>query len=325
MCAQPSTIGADQVGDRAVVAVDGHPCAPAGAKRLELGGPSRDRRRRSRASRPPRRAPRRRARWPPAPRARRGAASGSRTLTSARCPASCHSSRQAAERCGRHGSASASSSAADGSVRQAVGALDRAADAEVADGEDVGPAEGEHQEHVRAPLADALDRGELGHDLLVGELLEAVELELAGEHVLGQRAQEGRLGAREADGDAQLLGLVGQDLLRRRRVAAEALEQAPVDRARRVHRELLADDRAHERGVDVAARRVAPRARRARRAAARAPGRRRAGAPRRLWLALDGARHAGVRRVLRLDLHLGPDVVHRLRRRRSPPRRSPWR
>ena len=84
---------------------------------------------------------------------------------------------------------------------------------------------------------------------------EAVELELAGEHVLGQRAQVGRLRVREADGDAQLVGLVGQDLLGRRRPAVEALEQPPVDRARRAHRELLADDRAHERRVDVAARR----------------------------------------------------------------------
>ena len=73
--------------------------------------------------------------------------------------------------------------------------------------------------------------------------------------MLGQRAQEGRLRAREADGDAQLVGLVGQDLLRRGRPAVEALEQAPVDRARRAHRELLADDRAHERGVGLAARR----------------------------------------------------------------------
>ena len=38
-------------------------------------------------------------------------------------------------------------------------------------------------------------------------------------------------------------------------MAAEALEQAPVDRARRAHGELLAHDRAHQRRVDVAARR----------------------------------------------------------------------
>jgi hypothetical protein len=39
------------------------------------------------------------------------------------------------------------------------------------------------------------------------------------------------------------------------RLAVEALEQASVDRPRRVHRELLADDGAHERGVRSAARR----------------------------------------------------------------------
>ena len=58
---------------------------------------------------------------------------------------------------------------------------------------------------------------------------------------------------RETDGDAQLVGLVGQDLLRRGRLAVEALEQAPVDRLRRAGGELLADDRAHQRGIRVAA------------------------------------------------------------------------
>src|SRR3954453_1796643 len=52
-----------------------------------------------------------------------------------------------------------------GQVRQAVGALDAAADPEVTDGQDVGPLELEHQEHVGAPLADPLHGGELLDDL----------------------------------------------------------------------------------------------------------------------------------------------------------------
>ena len=90
-------------------------------------------------------------------------------------------------------------------------------------------------------------------DLLVGELVQALELELAGDHVLGERAQEADLRAREAGGGAQLFGVVGEDLLRRRRAVVEARGQPAVDRARRQHRELLAGDRAHERAVVVVA------------------------------------------------------------------------
>ena len=50
---------------------------------------------------------------------------------------------------------------------------------------------------------------------------------------------------------AQLLGIVGQDLLRRRGAPAEALVQPREDAARGQHRQLLADDRAHERAVVV--------------------------------------------------------------------------
>ena len=62
----------------------------------------------------------------------------------------CQRIRQACVRYGRHGSASAVSSAGVGQRVEAVGALDRAPDPEVADGEHVGPVELEHQEHVRA-------------------------------------------------------------------------------------------------------------------------------------------------------------------------------
>src|SRR5215217_6528683 len=58
-----------------------------------------------------------------------------------------------------------------------VRALDRVAHPEVTRGEHVGPVQREHEEHVRGPLADALDRGELAHHLLVGQLGEALELQ----------------------------------------------------------------------------------------------------------------------------------------------------
>src|SRR3954471_9463542 len=138
-----------------------------------------------------------------------------------------------------------------GRVLEAVGPHDRVAHPEVTRGQHVWPVEGEHEEHVGRPLADALDRRELADDLLVGELGEAVELELAGEHVLGERAQVGDLRPREARGGAQRLRVVREDLLRGRRAAVEAVGQAPPDRPCREHGELLAGDRAHERAVEV--------------------------------------------------------------------------
>jgi hypothetical protein len=104
---------------------------------------------------------------------------------------------------------------------------------------------------VGAPGADALDRHELGDHLLVGQRVEPLELERAVVHVLGQRAQVHPLGARETD-RAQLVGVVVEDLLRCRLAAAEAVGQAPVDRGGGLGRELLADDRPHQRAVVVA-------------------------------------------------------------------------
>ena len=52
---------------------------------------------------------------------------------------------------------------------------------------------------------------------LVGELVQALELEFAAEDVLGQGAQEADLGAREPRRGPQLFGVVGEDLLGGRR------------------------------------------------------------------------------------------------------------
>jgi hypothetical protein len=84
--------------------------------------------------------------------------------------------------------------------------------------------------------------------------------------VLGERAQEHDLRARQPDRRAQELGILVQELLRRRRPAIEQPGQPPVDRARRRDAQLLADDRADQRPVVVAggrARRVALERRRA--------------------------------------------------------------
>ena len=53
------------------------------------------------------------------------------------------------------------------SLERALGALDRATDAEIPDRQHVGAFEVEHQEHVRRPQADALQGGQLGDHLVV--------------------------------------------------------------------------------------------------------------------------------------------------------------
>src|SRR5680860_1707338 len=61
--------------------------------------------------------------------------------------------------------------------------LDRLADAQVAAGEDVGALQVEEQEHLRGPLAEATHRDDLRDRLLVGELAEPLQLQLAAERV----------------------------------------------------------------------------------------------------------------------------------------------
>ena len=204
-------------------------------------------------------------------------------VTAGALPSQCHRIRHATVRYGRHGSPSAVSSAGVGMRVEPVGALDRAPDPEVADREHVRALELEHEEHVRAPLADALHGDELGDDLVVGQVVEALELELAGDHVLGERAQERRLRPREPGREAHLVGVGREDLLGRGRVAAEVLEQPAVDRrARRRPRAAGRRSSARARRSGRPARggtgRAAGRAARARRAGGRGPGRRRAGA-----------------------------------------------
>ena len=53
-------------------------------------------------------------------------------------------------------------------VGETVGTLGGAADAEVPDGQHVGPAEVEYEEHVGGPASEAFDGDEPGGDLFVG-------------------------------------------------------------------------------------------------------------------------------------------------------------
>ena len=124
-----------------------------------------------------------------------------------------HRYRHASVRCGRHGCAISLDRARVRQPVQPVGAFDRPADAEVADREHVGALQVEHQEHVRGPHAQPLDGHELGDHRVVVELVQALELQLARERVLGERSEVADLRARQSRGGAQLFGLVLEDLL----------------------------------------------------------------------------------------------------------------
>ena len=60
---------------------------------------------------------------------------------------------------------------------------------------------------------DAVEAGKLAQDLFVGQLLEVGDLQLAGEDVLGERAQRDDLGVREAGGRAHGVRVVGEEFL----------------------------------------------------------------------------------------------------------------
>ena len=64
-------------------------------------------------------------------------------------------------------------------LAQPIDPLDGRADAEVADRQNVGPLQPEHQEHLRGPPPESFDRNQPLDDVLVGQLIEFVELQPA--------------------------------------------------------------------------------------------------------------------------------------------------
>ena len=84
--------------------------------------------------------------------------------------------------------------------RESIGLLHGVADAEVAGGENVGALEGEDEEHVGSPDADAFDLGEAGDDFFIGERGEFFEDEFAIAGVAGQVADIGGFLGGETEG-----------------------------------------------------------------------------------------------------------------------------
>jgi hypothetical protein len=89
-----------------------------------------------------------------------------------------------------------------------IGTHHRPADAQVGHREHVRPLELANQERVGAPGAHPLDHDQLGDYLLVGKLIETIEVEPAVGHVLGERAKQDDLGLKQTDGQAQLVGVI---------------------------------------------------------------------------------------------------------------------
>ena len=85
-------------------------------------------------------------------------------------------------------------------VGEAISGCHGSADAQVAEGEDVGADQDEHEEHFGGPHADAVDGGEGGDDLVVGHGGEFLEGQAAIDEVLGEVAKVGDLLAGEAHG-----------------------------------------------------------------------------------------------------------------------------
>lgn len=135
-----------------------------------------------------------------------------------------------------------------GHAGEAIALHDGAVDAEVADGEDVGPVELEDEEHFCGPPADAADACEVGDDLFIGPVVEAALFKVAGDEVLGEAVEGGDFLAGEP-GCAELFGGRAEDLggLGKWTPIAEVCAEAGEDGACGAARELLVDDGAAER------------------------------------------------------------------------------
>ena len=125
------------------------------------------------------------------------------------------------------------------------------ADPEVADREYVGSAEVEHQEHVRAPLADPLDRGQLG-DHVRRRAASRAGPARASRRARARPVSAGRRSSR-ATARPRSAAHRGRPRAPRRASAGDRQTVPSVDRRwrRRPRRQLLTDDRADERGIVV--------------------------------------------------------------------------
>src|SRR5262249_29732798 len=127
-----------------------------------------------------------------------------------------------------------------GRLALAIEPLNGHTHAKIARGQDVGPAQGEHEEHVGGPYADAFDVSKRGDYLLIGHLGQFGEIHLAADGMLGQIADVTQLLTRKT-GAPHLAHAQVLDGLRSER-ASGGFFQAAVDGPRGFAAELLEND-----------------------------------------------------------------------------------
>src|SRR6266480_2039520 len=110
---------------------------------------------------------------------------------------------------------------------------------------EVVPLQVDQQKHIGGPSPEPAAGRDLRPDLVVRKLVEMVDLELAGNDVLRQRAEVFDFHARQTDA-LEINRVEGEQLGRGRHPAVEALGEPAGDGARREARDLLTDDRVDE-------------------------------------------------------------------------------
>jgi hypothetical protein len=131
-------------------------------------------------------------------------------------------------------------------------------DAKIADREDVGPMQAEHQEHLRGPAAEAFDGGDRHDDLFIRKVLQGMEIQPSVLHMLGKIPEVRDLLPAEARGAERIL-IRGQHRRRRERLAAaDEVDHPPLNGVGGLGRKLLRNDRAHQRMKRVAGLEIRP-------------------------------------------------------------------
>ncbi len=126
---------------------------------------------------------------------------------------------------------------------QAIGAVDGVANTEVAGRQDIGAAEGEDQEHVGGPDADALHLSEVLDDSGVVKSWQILKPYLSGARLFSEVEHVFRLLPGEAERTKFLGRLRGEPF---RRDVAYGLDDSGVDRRSGFAAELLVDDGTNE-------------------------------------------------------------------------------
>ena len=125
--------------------------------------------------------------------------------------------------------------------------MDGVDDAEVVHRQNIGSAEAEHEEHLGRPASQAFHFRDGVDHLVVGHVREMFQRQLAARGLLTQIPDVGAFLAAQPD-LAELRVVERIKGFGRRHAIGEKVQQSTVDRGGRFRGQLLADDRANQRG-----------------------------------------------------------------------------